>query len=81
MLDGTGATLALIDPLSDNSLVKLDCIRKLWNTGRKNNSSTFVNETDGNTSGRIFLISELPNPFNPVTTIEYSIPSDIHQLN
>ncbi len=75
--DGTGATLALIDPLSDNSLAQNWIASVNYGTpGRKNNSSTFVNETDGNLPAEYSLSQNYPNPFNPVTTIEYSIPSD-----
>ncbi len=74
--DGTGFTLELINPDSDNSLPeswKASSVDK--GTPGAQNSVFLVSEEVGiSVPERILLNQNYPNPFNPSTTISFEIP-------
>ncbi len=71
--DGTGYTLALHDPNSDNSLPENWTYSSNYGTpGAVNDWMSGVNEIEVPT---VFSLGQnYPNPFNPVTNIPFSIP-------
>jgi len=74
--DGSGATLELIDPASDNS--KGENWKASVNhgtPGKQNSTVTSAEENEFTIIPREFSLSQnCPNPFNLTTKIEYSIP-------
>ena len=75
--DGTGPTLALSDPSSDNSLPEnwAPSIVDFGTPGSPNDQPLSVNGQDDVIPEKFVLYANYPNPFNPSTTIKYSIPS------
>ncbi|MFC1694309.1 CotH kinase family protein [Candidatus Latescibacterota bacterium] len=75
--DGTGATLALINPGLDNSLVKSWTVSYSYGTPGKINDVFIVGvDNIGSDIPAVFSLGQnYPNPFNPTTTIPFSIPS------
>jgi len=80
--DGTGPTLALINPGSDNSLPEnwAPSIVDFGTPGNPNDQPLSVDEQDGVLPGKFVLYACYPNPFNPVTNIKYTIPAIIPLL-
>lgn len=74
--DGTGYTLELIDPNSDNSLpVSWEASSVLKGTPGAQNSAFLVSEeVEVSVPEKILLNQNYPNPFNPSTTISFEIP-------
>ena len=74
--DGSGSTLELIDPASDNS--KGENWKASVNhgtPGKQNSTVTSAEENEFTIIPREFSLSQnCPNPFNLTTKIEYSIP-------
>ena len=74
--DGQGATLELVDPVSDNTL------GQNWKAsvghgspGKKNSVSTGIDAKLNTTLPENYeLMQNYPNPFNPHTQIKYSVP-------
>lgn len=80
--NGQGATLELLDPLSDNSKAENWGISENHGTpGRGNNiSSTYGSDNPTNMPDRFLLSQNFPNPFNAKTRICFEIPeaSDVN---
>ena len=72
--DGTGRTLALRDPISDNSLPEKWTYSNNYGTpGAVNDWMSGVDETEVPVA--FSLGQNYPNPFNPTTTIEFTLPA------
>lgn len=71
--DGSGPTLELIDPQSDNSLAASWGSSSGNGTPGEQNSITTNNEEENDDRISFRLEQNYPNPFNPSTNISYSI--------
>jgi hypothetical protein len=75
--DGSGATLELSDPSSDNAIAEnWKASTAHGSPGQLNTVITSIDKTKNEKIPEKFFLSQnYPNPFNPVTTIEYSVPA------
>ncbi|MGE5811913.1 MAG: CotH kinase family protein, partial [Ignavibacteria bacterium] len=73
--DGTGPTLALINPRSDNSLPEnwAPSIVDFGTPGNPNDQPLAVEGQDDLIPGEFVLYDNYPNPFNPITNFEFRI--------
>jgi len=74
--DGTGSTLALIDPEQDN-IHAANWLASAENgtPGWRNDGATGIDEdAESETPVAFSLGQNYPNPFNPVTTIPFEVP-------
>ena len=76
--DGTGPTLSLNNPYSDNSLPEnwAASIVEFGTPGSPNDKPLSVSKQNDVIPGEYVLYANYPNPFNPTTTIKYSIPEE-----
>lgn len=73
--NGTGATLSLINPQSDNAMADSWKSSKKYGTpGRLNDVYTDARGEENVQPTEFELSQNYPNPFNPTTTIMYTIP-------
>ncbi|MDP4193040.1 MAG: CotH kinase family protein [Bacteroidota bacterium] len=80
MPNGTGASLSLINPASDNSIAKNWMASKLYGTPGKLNDTytTGLQKNDPEVPKDFHLFDNYPNPFNNSTVISFSIPERVH---
>ena len=78
--DGTGPTLELMDPLSDNALPENWSFSEGHGTPGSINSIVLSIDKSSLTPGNLILLDNYPNPFNPITTIQFSVPSIIQNF-
>ncbi|HPI36653.1 MAG TPA: CotH kinase family protein [Ignavibacteriaceae bacterium] len=75
--NGNGPTLSLVNPQSDNSIAENWKTSEFYGTpGRLNDTYTKVKLEENRLPEGYLLAQNYPNPFNPITTINYSIPSN-----
>lgn len=78
--DGTGPTLELLDPDSDNSKAEnWSASTEYGSPGQLNTVLTSIENIDNDKTPSEFLLEQnYPNPFNPTTKIKYSVPLKGH---
>ncbi|MDO9578111.1 MAG: CotH kinase family protein [Candidatus Cloacimonadales bacterium] len=75
--DGNGPTLSLRNPGMNNQLPQSWAASGLYGTpGMINDVYVSANEQIPGIPDKLLLYPNFPNPFNPVTTIKYSLPAD-----
>ncbi len=76
--DGTGVTLALLNPSRNNAMYYNWTSSSNYGTpGEINDVFTSVDETTQSDVPIVFSLKQnYPNPFNPTTVIEFSLPQD-----
>lgn len=74
--DGTGPTLELMDPFSDNALAENWGVSTGHGTPGSINSTALSMENSFLIPENLILYDNYPNPFNPKTSIIYSLPKN-----
>ena len=71
--DGNGSTLELINPNLDNTLAENWAASSGYGSPGALNSSYLSDEDETQVASEFILNNNYPNPFNPVTAINYAI--------